>query len=393
METSDLRIALFSGNYNCVRDGANRALNQLVDYLLRSGAAVRVYSPTVASPAFPPAGDLVSVPSIPIPLRPEYRFAFGLTPGVRRDLRRFQPTHIHLSVPDPSNHAALKLAERMNIPAVASVHTRFDTYFRYYGMAFFEPIAEAIMRRFYRRCDAIFAPSESMAQVLRDQRMSYDVGIWTRGVDREIFAPKRRDPAWRRTLGIADDEPVIGYVGRIVAEKGLDIFAETIDRLAAHGVRHHVLVIGEGPARGWFEQRLPAARFVGYQTGELLGRAVASLDVLFNPSVTESFGNVTLEAMSCAVPVVAADAVGSSCLIQEGISGRLIRPGATAAFADALSAYCTDVDLRRAAGDAGYQASEDYGWDHVNGALVDAYLRVARQRQGGSRGGPPVAAP
>ena len=86
------------------------------------------------------------------------------------------------------------------------------------------------MRRFYRRCDAIFAPSESMAQILRDQRMSYDVGIWTRGVDRNIFRPERRDPAWRRSLGIADDEPVIGFVGRVVAEKGLDIFAETIER-------------------------------------------------------------------------------------------------------------------------------------------------------------------
>ena len=144
MEVSDLRIALFSGNYNCVRDGANRALNNLVGYLLRQGAAVRVYSPTVANPAFPPTGDLVSIPSIPIPRRPEYRFAFGLTPGVRRDLRRFAPTHIHLSVPDPSNHDALAIARRSNLPVIASVHTRFDTYFRYYGLAFFEPIAEAM---------------------------------------------------------------------------------------------------------------------------------------------------------------------------------------------------------------------------------------------------------
>lgn len=393
MEASDLRIALFSGNYNCVRDGANRALNNLVGYLQRQGAAVRVYSPTIAKPAFAPTGDLVSIPSIPIPGRPEYRFCFGLTPGVKRDIRRFAPTHIHLSVPDPSNHGALKLARRMNIPVIASVHTRFDTYFRYYGMAFFEPIAEAIMRRFYRRCDAIFAPSESMAQILRDQRMSYDVGIWTRGVDRNVFNAERRDMAWRRSLGIADEEPVIGFVGRVVAEKGLDIFAETADRLAARQVRHRVVVIGEGPARTWFEQRLPDARFVGYQTGTDLGRAVASLDILFNPSVTESFGNVTLEAMACGVPVVAADAAGSTSLIEDGISGRLIRPGATHSFAEALEAYCLDPDRRRDAGLAGLEAAAAYGWDQVNAALLEGYFRVARQRLGGSRGAPPVAAP
>ena len=90
----------------------------------------------------------------------------------------------------------------------------------------------AILRRFYRRCDAIFAPSDSMAQLLRDQRMNYDVGIWSRGIDREIFNPGRRDLAWRRALGIADDMPAIGFVGRLVMEKGLDVFSDAIDRLA-----------------------------------------------------------------------------------------------------------------------------------------------------------------
>ena len=91
----------------------------------------------------------------------------------------------------------------------------------------------AMLRRFYRRCDAIFAPSDSMAQLLRDQRMNYDVGIWTRGIDREIFNPGRRDLDWRRSLGIDDDVPVIGFTGRLVMEKGLDVFSDTVDRLAA----------------------------------------------------------------------------------------------------------------------------------------------------------------
>src|SRR3546814_4954008 len=98
--------------------------------------------------------------------------------------------------------------------------------------------------------------------------MNYDIGIWTRGVEREIFHPGRRDAIWRRELGIDDDTPVIGFLGRLVMEKGLDVFADTIDALRRRGVPHEVVVIGEGPAGDWFESRLPRARFVGFQRSE-----------------------------------------------------------------------------------------------------------------------------
>jgi glycosyltransferase involved in cell wall biosynthesis len=385
MDASDLRIALFSGNYNYVRDGANQALNRLVDYLLRQGAAVRIYSPTVQSPAFPPMGDIVHVPAVPFPGRAEYRAPLYIPGKVKRDVMRFRPNIVHVASPEVLGHRAVTLARKRDIPVIASVHTRFETYPRYYGLAFLEPLMLSALRRFYRRCDAIFAPSESMAQLLREQRMNYQVGIWTRGIDRGIFNPERRDLEWRRGHGIGDDVPVIGFTGRLVMEKGLDVFSDTIDRLEQRQVRHKVLVVGEGPARDWFEKRLPNACFVGFQAGADLGRAVAGMDMLFNPSVTETFGNVTLEAMSCGLPVVAAVATGSLSLVSDGVTGRLIRAGAIDAFADALAAYCQDPDLRAMAGRAGMEVSLRYGWDAVNQALVDGYLRIIRQRAAGSR--------
>lgn len=385
MDASQLRVALFTGNYNYVRDGANQALNRLVGYLLRQGAAVRIYSPTVEEPAFPATGDLVNIPSLPVPGRTEYRFPLMIPPSVKRDISRFAPNIMHVASPEILGHRAVALALRRKLPVVASVHTRFETYFRYYGLAFLEPLVEAMLRRFYRRCDAIFAPSESMAQLLRNQRMSYDVGIWSRGIDRTIFKPERRCDDWRRSLGIQPDEVVIGFVGRLVMEKGLDIFADTIDQLERRRVRHKVLVVGHGPAREWFEKRLPGAIFAGFQAGEDLGRAVASMDMLFNPSVTETFGNVTLEAMAAGLPVVAARATGSESLIDDGRTGRLITPGRTKAFADALQAFCEDADMRRTIGEAGLKASERYGWDQVNQELVDAYVRILRQHSAGIR--------
>jgi phosphatidylinositol alpha 1,6-mannosyltransferase len=385
MDVTDLRVAIFSGNYNYVRDGANQALNRLADYLLRKGAAVRVYSPTVKEPAFEPKGDLVHIPWFPIPRRPEYKIGYAIPPRVRRDLKTFRPNILHVASPEILGHRAVTLAHNWDLPVVASVHTRFETYPRYYGLAFLEPVVLAVLRRFYRRCDAIFAPSDSMAQLLRDQRMNYDVGIWTRGIDREIFNPDRRDMAWRRSLGIEDDMPVIGFVGRLVMEKGLDVYSDTIDRLARRQVRHKVLVVGEGPARDWFEKRLPEAVFAGFQAGPDLGRAVASMDILFNPSVTETFGNVTLEAMAAGLPVVAASATGSQSLVDDGVTGRLVRPGACDKFCEALAYYCRDAEARHAAGKAGCEASRRYGWDEVNQELVDSYVRVIRQHNEGGR--------
>ncbi len=381
MDVTDLRVALFSGNYNYVRDGANQALNRLVEYLLRQGAAVRVYSPKVKKPAFQHVGDLVGVPAIPLPGRAEYRAPILLTPRVKKDLHAFNPNIIHVASPEVLGHAAVRFARKNHLPVVASVHTRFETYPRYYGMAFLEGTVEAILRRFYRRCDAIFAPSDSMAQLLRDQRMNYDVGIWSRGVERDRFSPERRDLKWRRSLGIADHEVAVGFIGRLVMEKGLDVFSDTIDELLRHGVKHRVLIVGDGPARDWFEKRLPEdAVFAGFQGGADLGRAAAAMDVLFNPSVTETFGNVTLEAMAAGIPVVAADATGSRSLVTPHVTGELVRPGATHLFAEALAGFIQDTDRRHAAGTAGREASADYEWDKVNQALVDSYLRIERQR-------------
>lgn len=388
MDISDLRIALFSGNYNYVRDGANQALNRLVGWLLENGAAVRVYSPTTRTPAFEPAGDLVSLPSLPIPGRSEYRVTTILPPSIKKDLGRFAPNIVHVSSPDSAGHSAVRWAQKHKLPVLGSVHTRFETYPRYYNMAFLEPVLEAILRRLYRKCDAIVAPSDSMAQVLREQRMSYDVGIWSRGVDKHIFNPQARDMDWRRSLGLADDIPVIGFLGRLVMEKGLDVFSDSIDRLVRRNIPHQVLVVGEGPARGWFESRLPSAVFAGFQGGKDLGRAVASMDLFFNPSITETFGNVTLEAMACGLPVVAARATGSESLVEHGVTGQLVRPGATMEFADALQAYCGDPGLRQAHGLAGLSRSEKYSWDRINGGLAQTYIRLIRQRQAGTGGVP-----
>ena len=385
MPPTDLRVALFSGNYNYVRDGANQALNRLVGYLLRQGVKVRVYAPTVKEPAFPPTGDLVSIPAIPIPGRAEYRLPIALPGSVKRDLAEFDPNIVHVASPDIVAHRAVSWARRHQVAAVASVHTRFETYLSYYHMQWIEPEVRAILRRFYHRCEIVLAPAESTAAILRAQRMNRDIHIWSRGIDREQFNPGRRDMGWRRGLGVGDDELVIAFLGRIVMEKGLDVFSEAIHALQERGVKHRVMVIGEGPAGPWFEQQLPDAMFIGQQSGDDLARALASTDLLFNPSITETFGNVTLEAMACALPVVAAVASGTTSLVRHGTTGTLVDSDDIDGFADALESYARDSDLRRRHGEAALAVAETMDWDTINSSVIRAYRHAIIKRERLSR--------
>jgi len=382
---NELRIALFSGNYNYVRDGANQALNRLVDYLLRQGVHVRIYSPTVPEPAFPATGDLVDVPAFPIPGRSEYRFPLWLTARLRRDLDEFAPNVVHVSSPDVVGHRAVTWARKHKVAVVASVHTRFDTYLAYYHLQALEPLARELMRRFYHRCEVVLAPAQSTAAILRAQRMNRDIQTWARGIDRDQFNPEQRDMSWRRAIGIADDEMVIAFLGRIVIEKGLDVFADAIHAFATFGLKHRVLVIGDGPAQPWFLEQLPEAIFTGQLTGKDLSRALASADVFLNQSMTEAFGNVTLEAMACGLPVIAADSTGGTNLVRYGVTGMLVDGEDADEFAEALAVYARDPELRRRHGEAGLAVAKTMDWDTINSAVIRAYRHAIVKRERLSR--------
>lgn len=373
------KIALFSGNYNYVMDGPVRALNKLVAYLEAQGIEVLIFAPTAKQPAFQHVGKLISVPSFALPGRGEYRLAKGLPAKQQKILEAFAPDIIHLAAPDWLGHAALKWANEFNIPAVASFHTRFDTYPRYYHMGWIEKYVTRLMRNFYHRCERIYAPSQCMVDILQEQNMAKDIRIWTRGVDSMLFNTVRRDHKWRQHLGIKDNDVVIAFCGRLVLEKGLGIFADVLDTLKSRGVPHQAIIIGEGPERENFQTRLPDAKFLGYQKGEKLARAYASADIFFNASTTETFGNVTLEAMACGLPSVCADASGSRYLIDHGKNGYLVPPTDISAFADKLELLIREPALRSRLSRIATIKSGDFCWDKILSGLLREYSEVINQ--------------
>jgi glycosyltransferase involved in cell wall biosynthesis len=370
-----LRVAIFSGNYNYIREGANQALNQLVAYLERAGHEVRVYSPVTDTPAFEPQGTLVPVPSIALPVRTEFRLALGIPKPIRADVERFAPDLIHVSTPDILCTRAETLAKRMRVPIVASMHTRFETYFDYYGLGWLRPVAEAHLRRFYRRADCVLAPTPGVLDEMKRLRGDNRVSLWSRGVDRSLFNPGRRDADWRRRHGWTADDVVVLWLGRLVLEKGVDIFVEVISRLHAAGQNVRPLIVGAGPA----EDRMCAldgAIFTGHLQGIDLARAIASADLMVNPSTTEAFGNVVLEAMASGLAVISAGAPSARALIDDGKTGVLCTPQDPAAYVRAAIQLIDNPAERQRIGAAAAAASAAYSWDAASRAAEQAYFKT-----------------
>lgn len=371
----DLRIALFSGNYNCVRDGANNALNHLVSYLLQEGAKVRVYSPTVAKPAFDPAGDLVSVQSIAIPGRSEYRLTLGLDQRTRADVRRFAPTHIHVSAPDPQGYQAQALAHELGCPLVTSLHTRFETYFEYYGLRALRPSVERYLKRFYSRSDLVLVPNAQILEELESWNMGNRLAVWSRGVDRQTFHPAFRSLEWRRSQGWDDTDVIPLFFGRLVREKGIHEFSATIAKAIEQGLRVRPMIVGDGPAKAEFASKLPGgARFLGHLSGPDLSQAIASADVLINPSTTEAFGNVNLEAMSSGLAVVSADVPSAQALISHNDNGVLVPPHDVDGYTNALTDLARNERKRTLLGAAAAATATAFTWSSALLDVVQGYL-------------------
>lgn len=378
----DLRVALFTGNYNYIKDGVALTLNRLVAFLERRGVPVLVFAPVAETPAFESVGELVPVPSFAIPTRKEYRIATGLPAAQRKQLEAFRPTLFHIAVPDILGYQALKLAERWNVPVVASYHTRYDTYLRFYGLGLFEKLGQRYMRNFYNRVRRVYPPSESMAEIIRQDGQSQHVEVWARGVDSELFSPDKRDMTWRRSLGIADDEVAISFAGRLVKEKNVAIYMRVMNAIAAKGLKVKPLVIGDGPEMATMKSGLRNGVFAGFLHGEALARAYASSDIFFFPSESETFGNVTLEAMASGLPAVNAIASGSNSLVTEGETGHLVNARDEQGLAARLETLVRDESLRRTMGEAARQRALTFSWDHILSGLLDSYRTVLREAHG-----------
>jgi glycosyltransferase involved in cell wall biosynthesis len=371
MEGRPLRVALVTSSYNFIADGVALTLNRLVGWLGAHGVEVKVFAPTGPKPALAHEGELISVPSWPLPGRPEYRLAFGLGGHARRALLEFKPDLIHIAVPDLLGRAALKLAQKHGIPAVASYHTRYETYLRHYWyLARLERPLKRYLRWFYGQVQEVYVPSRSVGEALLADGLRDNFKPWPRGIDTTRFSPDKRSSAWRERYGIGPEGVVVLHVSRLVREKRLDTLTRAFRRISEP---HRAVIVGDGPDRDYAQQASPKAIFTGFLGGEDLAAAYASSDVFVFPSDSESFGNVTLEAMASGLPCVCANATGSRSLVVAGETGYLAPASNPGAFADLISRLVRDGTLRQRMGQAARTRALSFSWDETMAMMLGYY--------------------
>ena len=387
---AELRVALFTGNYNHIRDGVSLTLNRLVEYLESQNIPVLVFGPSNKKPAIRHNGELVVTPSIPmlVPGRDEYRIATRFPRSAKKKLEEFKPTLIHVATPDGLGIGALRWAKKHNIPMVTSYHTHFLSYTKYYKF-YLEPFKlpfKWMMMWFYRQFEHTYVPTESMIEELEREGIKANMKIWARGINTELFDPAKRDMNWRREVGFADDDIVVTFVSRLVWEKELGTYIDSVSRIQKENPKVRALIVGSGPAEEEAREKLPKGHFTGFAKGEDLAKAYASGDIFLFPSHTETFGNVTLEAMASGLPCVVADAIGSKSLVEDGVNGYHAEPGNADDFTQKLKQIVENPELRKAMGQASLEKAMEYQWETINGGLVKNYLEVIEKHNSQKKG-------
>lgn len=380
-----MRIAYFTESLLPHVDGVSRTLAQLFAYLERDGVDFRVFSPFVPPAEISWAERVQGVPFIRFPLYRDYRVTVPVGHKVSARLDAYRPDLIHVVSPTPVAVRAQKYGQRRGIPVVSSFHTHFVSYFRFYGFGGLEGIGWSILRRFYARCEVVYAPSHGIIQELAEHGIR-NTELWSRGIDLGRFSPRWRSAEIRARAGAGDDTPILLLVSRLVKEKNLADLVEAERILRARGSRHRLVLVGDGPMRAELEKSLPHAYFAGHQSGDELARWYASGDVFVFPSTTETFGNVILEAQASGLPAVVVDRGGPPDLVEPGETGLIARANDPADFADRVRALVDDPAARRRMGCRAREAAAARDWSAINGRLLESYRQVVERGPSRARG-------
>ena len=341
-----MRYAIVTETYPPEVNGVALTVQGLEQGLRARGHAVGLVRPRQDADGAALAHELL-VRGAPLPRYPGLRFGLPASRKLVRHWGEARPNAVYVATEGPLGWSALRAARRLGIPAATGFHTRFDQYMRDYGAAFLQQTALRWMRRFHNQADATVVPTHELAGQLQAQGFN-DVLRLPRAVDTVLFDPRHRDRGLRNDWGLADDAaPALIHVGRIAPEKNLDlaVYAYRAAQQARPDAR--MIWVGDGPARAQLARANPDFIFCGVQRGAALARHFASADLFVFPSHSETFGNVTLEALASGVPTVAFDYGAARETLRDGVHGAAIDDGDDAGFIAACVRLAADHDLRR----------------------------------------------
>ena len=375
-----LRTAVVTETYPPEVNGVALTIREVVEGLQRRNHDVQLIRPRRNGDDA--AGSSVRFHEVLMRGLPIPRYA-NLRMGVpsKRALVRLwsvrRPDVVHIATEGPLGWSALQAAIHLKLPVSSDFRTNFHAYSKHYGIGWLHKPIMAYLRKFHNRTQCTMVPTEALRRDL-ERGGFHKLSVVARGVDTHQFHPNRRSEALRRDWGAAADDLVVTCVGRLAPEKNLGVLSAAFEQILRAQPNAKLLLVGDGPLRDELKTRWPVAVLAGQRTGHDLAAHYASADLFLFPSVTETFGNVTIEAMASGLPVVAFNYAAAAQLIRDDDNGCLVPFGDDAAFIKVASRLAGDAPRRRWMGERARHGACDAGWDGIVARFESVLLNVIR---------------
>jgi len=373
-----LRVAVVTETYPPEMNGVAHTLQRVVHSLRARGHEVSVTRPRQGADRAPPRQDTLTQ-GLPLPGYPGLQFGLPAWPQLRRQWQASRPDVAYIATEGPLGYSALGVAGRLGIPTLTGLHTRFDHYSRHYGAALLGPAIQRYLQRFHNRSAGTLVPTRALAARLA-ARGFRNLRVWGRGVDTVLFDPARRSRPLRESWGVGGAGLAILYVGRVAPEKNIGLAVDAYQAIRERDPSARLIVVGEGPALETLRRSCPGAVLTGPQRGEALATHFASGDLFLFPSLTETFGNVVIEAMASGLAVVAFDDAAAGELIESGRNGWLARRSHDVDFLRCAVLAASLSEQRAACAAAARATAEQHRWP----LLIDRFEELLLETVGGA---------
>jgi glycosyltransferase involved in cell wall biosynthesis len=371
---TQLRIAVVTETYPPEVNGVAMTLGRLVNGLQVRNHQVQLIRPRQNDGDQPQPTATLSEHlqrGIALPRYEGLKMGLPAKAALTRLWTRQRPDVVQIATEGPLGWSALAAANKLRLPVASDFHTNFHSYSSHYGFGLLRRAIVAYLRKFHNKAAVTLVPTEG----IRRELLAYgyeNIEIIGRGVDTQLFHPGRRDAALRAQWGMGENETAVLYVGRLAAEKNLALVFSAFDAMHRAHPATRLVLVGDGPERAAWQARRPDAIFCGTQIGERLAAHYASGDIFLFPSLTETWGNVTIEAMASGLAVVAYDCAAAEEIIRHGENGLKAPPEDEAAFIDQAISLAPDAIQQRRLGTAAAARAAQLSWD----AIIDSFERV-----------------
>jgi glycosyltransferase involved in cell wall biosynthesis len=377
-----LRIAVVTETWPPEVNGVAMTLAKLVQGLSHRNHDVQLIRPRQTktdSPMSDSSLEEVLMRGMPIPRYPELKLGLPSKKTLVKTWTLRRPDVVHIATEGPLGWSALQAAKVLKLPVTSDFRTNFQSYSKHYGVGWLRKPIVAYLRKFHNATACTMVPTRELMRTLSQNGFA-NLKVVSRGVDTKLFNISKRDTSLRSSWGATDDTKVLISVGRMAPEKNLDQVLKTYEALKVTGQAFKLVMVGDGPLKEQFQKRYPEIIFPGMLSQSNLAAYYASSDLFIFPSQTETFGNVTLEALASGIPVLAFDCAAARDWVQTGINGWLVAENNPEGFAAQAVAIFNSKDLLDQITQSTRQQVVHLDWDQIAEQVESVFWDAIRIR-------------